>query len=166
MEYFDILHRIIRENERDYGSWNECRQRFELRYGSGEVNPMVTVHSRRLQSTEKVKDYYDAMVTLLRHTHMDLDAICATLTIGLPERYHLYFFGRKFESTHQWLRLAQEVEASFATQDNRRPKTNTAQADTRAQNAAQPSSKARDRSPPPTTPCRICKQRGIDAYHW
>lgn len=149
-------------------TWEECSQRFEYRFGTGEVEPMSAARKRSLRGDETVKQYYDAKVAVLRRTGINAYAMCTLLTEGLPERYQPYFVGRKLESALLWLELAQSVETALTATDNRRRlrDNNTGQTVGRQTTAGQQPTRQRNRSPPPPTPCRICQQRGIDAYHW
>ena len=110
---------------------------------------------------------------------MTVNAMCAALTEGLPLSYKSHFYGRRFQETLEWLRLAFDIEAdvnsnTFRPQNNRKPNTGRTLAATKADNGSdnafyhsRPSNRSQQqqtRKPP--YKCRYCERLGRTEFHW
>ena len=129
--------------ERDSLTWDEVREKFESRFGSGEMEPVTTAIRRRLKREETVKQYYDSKLPLLRRTGMTINGMCAILTEGLPQHYKPHFYGRQFDQTLDWLRLASDIEVDVNTNPFR-PQHQTYS----------------------SPQCKYCRNLGLTVYHW
>ena len=129
--------------DRNTLTWDEVRQKFESRFGSGETEPVTTAIRRRLKREESVKQYYDSKLPLLRRTGMTINGMCAILTEGLPQSFRPHFYGRRFEDTLEWLRLASDIEADV--------NSNTFRPQHQTHSSPQ---------------CKYCRDLGLTEYHW
>ena len=163
--------------ERTSLTWDEVRQKLEKRFGSGETEPLTTAIHRRLKREESIKQYYDSKLPLLHKTGMTVNAMCAALTEGLPQHYKSHFYGRRFEETLEWLRLASDIEADVNTNtfrpQNRKPNTGRTLSATKAEtgtnygrNQSRQPNRSQQQTRKPPYPCRFCQELGRTEIHW
>ena len=164
--------------EIDSLTWDEVREKFESRFGSGETEPVTTAIRRRLKREETVKQYYDSKLPLLRRTGMTINGMCAILTEGLPQHYKSHFYGRRFDQTLEWLRLASDIEVDVNNSNtfrpqNRKPNTGRTLTASKAEtgtnyghNQSRKPNRSQQQTRKPPYPCRFCQELGRTEIHW
>ena len=160
--------------DRNTLTWDEVREKFELRFGSGEIEPVVTATHRRLRREETIKQYFDSKLPILRKTGLPVNGMCALLTEGLPMSYKSHFYGRRFNDTLEWLRLASDIEADITSQQLRysydsRKQTEAHTFMSQPYNQNKPlgqQSKRFNSNEKPPYPCRYCQALGQTVFHW
>ena len=150
-------------------SWHTTKDRLIHRYGHTDIPPILAAMRRKLQRNELIKDYFDDKCRYLRlERGLSEEARTHILTEGLPDAYRQHFYGRRFASTTEWLKTAQDIEADrLRSTQSSRPQTSSHFTRTDAKPRPQSSniSSKRDKSKPPYA-CKICRDRGETAYHW
>ena len=150
-------------------SWHTTKDRFIHRYGHTDIPPILAAMRRKLQRNESIKDYFDEKCRYLRlERGLSEEARTHILTEGLPDSYRQHFYGRRFASTSEWLKTAQDIEADrFRPGQSSRPQTSSHF--TKTDNMSRPQSSnvssKRDKTKPPYA-CKICRDRGETAFHW
>ena len=152
-----------------------ARDLFRNRFGHSELPPMRAAINRRLIRSETIKDYYDDKCQHLRRAHMPEDQISDVLTEGLPDAYRPHFYGKRFQTPGEWLRLALDIEADVSAKSQsqkHRPSTHCQatikHCDEVSGSKPQQSSKQnrfQSKKKPPT-PCKFCTDLGQTNYHW
>ena len=94
-------------------SWAEAKNKLIASYGHSNLPPMIAASRRRLIRTDTIKTYFDEKSKLLRRTALTEPDIADMLTEGLPDTYRSHFYGRRFQSTTDWLQTAQDIEADL-----------------------------------------------------
>jgi transposase InsO family protein len=159
-------------------TWDDAKTKLTERFGHSELTPIAAASRRRLIKSETIRDYYDEKTRILRRikglTEQDMSDF---LTEGLPDCYRPHFYGRRFTTTSEWLRTAQDIEADL----NRRPhqhstksqgsnhfsrtvKQSTNQNNQNRNNRNNQTSGRSNRQPPYA--CKICRDKGLTEYHW
>ena len=145
--------------------WTEVRERFLARYGTATVAPIMAAEQRRMTPSDTVQTYAQDKMRLLRAflTDKQIDSALDALTGGMPPSYREILTAIRPKTYDDWLRTALSIENSRRVARNRwrevTPSVNVASQSNRQV-------RRRDESPPPPTPCRYCKERKIEAFHW
>ena len=152
-----------------------ARDQFRNRFGHSELPPMRAAINRRLIRSETIKDYYDDKCHHLRRAHMPEDQISDVLTEELPDAYRPHFYGKRFQTPGEWLRLALDIEADVSAKSQsqkHRPSTHCQatikHCDEVSGHKPQQNSKQnrfQSKKKPPT-PCKFCTELGQTNYHW
>ena len=152
-------------------SWLETKLRLVRRYGHSDIPPMLSAIRRPFQKNESIKSYFDDKCRYLRQEKGLLEATqTQLLTDGLPDTYRQYFYGKRFESTTEWLQTAQDIEADLSRAKHFYHSQSTAHFNrsdqlTKTQKPfVKNNGKAKDKKPP--YPCKICREQGITSFHW
>src|SRR5260370_1210640 len=97
------------------------------------------------------------------------------LTEGLPDSYRPYFYGRRFLTPGEWLRLALDIEADMTAKSyTRKPNpSNHCQATIKhcdQISGSKPNyknyNKDQSKQSKPYAACRFCQQIGLTEFHW
>lgn len=161
--------------ERGIKDWVAARKVLEDRFDATHVRPIVAAKDRLLGSDEKINDYYNEKMRLLRQTGLaDLDMV-ALLTEGLPQYYRTPLISGSPSTPTAWLTLALQLEKSFKRNERYKAPLRpigSYQAFNQASSQQQvhhvqekKKDKKVERKPP--APCKICKRKeNKELWHW
>ena len=139
--------------------WATVRERMIARFGQIIIRPMIAAHKRNLKSEESVQFYYEEKMNLIRQTTMTEEDRIACLTEGMPFHYHNHLISSNVRSTGEWLSKALQLESSMGKRRSTfKPLT--------PQAAFGTGKKIFDPKKKPDNPCRFCKAKGKELYHW
>ena len=152
--------------------WSQTRDKLIARYGHSDIAPMVAAIRRRLVKHESIKQYFDDKCRYLRQERgLSEAAQTQLLTEGLPDVYRHHFYGRRFNSTSEWLQTAQDIEADLNRQNRYFTHNQSSAHINRTDQHIAPKKpfvrtefKPKDKRPP--YPCKFCREQGITAFHW
>lgn len=142
-------------------SWSEVKRRMIARFGQIIIRPLIAAHKRILQSTENVQRYYEEKMDLMRQTTMTEEDMIASLTEGMPFSYHNHLISCGTATTGEWLSKALQFECSMGKRRNNYRPIHAEAAVADPQNK-----KSVDIKKKPLTPCRFCKEKGKELFHW
>ena len=159
-------------------TWDEAKDKLSSRYGHTDISPIVAASRRRLQRQENVKKYFDDKSKLLRKAGISEPNMADLLTEGLPQSYRSHFYGRRFKTIHEWLLLAQDIEADVNNSNTFRPqnrKPNTGRTLTASKsetgnnygrNQSRQPNRSQQQTHKPPYNCRYCQELGRTEFHW
>ena len=135
--------------------------------GEGKLK-MTAALKRRLGKGELIKDYYDEKAKLLRQASIPENQIANVLIEGLPDVYKPHFYGKRFQSTSEFLQLVLDIEADIKASSSHgqsKPKHDKSSHCVANIEHCHRSS-AKPEQAKPKWPCKYCKQKsGAENFH-
>lgn len=159
----DALTWYSQEVAKEKMTWQETSRKFIERYGITHVSAAVTSSKRTMTAGDTVQSYAQEKMRLLRLAGVPSESTLDLLTDGMPPAYQDVLYAREPKTFNEWLAVALKLESRRTMSHFRASDTRTGLPIARDTSRLGP---RRARSPPPPTPCRYCKNRGVNAYHW
>ena len=150
-------------------TWNEVKSRLISRYGHSDAPPVIAAIQRTLRSTETIRQYFDDKMRILRRINgLTEEERSDHLTHGLPDAYRTHFYGRRFGTTTDWLRCAQDIEADINRHSRRRNHSShfTDSKSSEEDNPFPQKKPFKIGEGVCTFPCKFCLDIGLHEVHW
>lgn len=158
-------------------TFNTIKAEMITRFNRDLVEPIIQVQNRKLKRDETVNDYFIEKIQVLRRTGLKESGQIAMLTDGMPQHFRTPLISARPTDTNAWLSLALDLETSF--RQNKKfnefagprtemvhmsDKTNKPQKKKVGLRNGSSTMGPNGRKPP--GPCRYCKSRGQENWHW
>ncbi|UYV81569.1 hypothetical protein LAZ67_20001557, partial [Cordylochernes scorpioides] len=139
--------------------WETFKQKFITRFGSTTATPLIDAQRRYLRRDESVNDYFQSKFRLLKQTSLSKVEQIQMLTEGLPAQWKISLAPIHFEDIETWVSATLKLEAAFGSiQKNSKLAFNDNKFKDHTSYVASP--------PKPPYPCRFCKMRNLNNFHW
>ncbi|UYV67856.1 hypothetical protein LAZ67_5002259 [Cordylochernes scorpioides] len=139
--------------------WVTIKQKFITRFGSSTATPLIDAHRRYLRRDESVNDYFQSKIRLLKQTSLSKVEQIQMLTEGLPAQWKISLAPIHFEDIETWVSATLKLEAAVSSiLKNSKPAFSYNKLKDPTSYVASP--------PKPPYPCRFCKMRNLNNFHW
>ena len=148
-------------------TWQTAKDILTARYGHSEVPSVMAAYQRTLRSNESIRQYYDEKTRILRRMAGLTEAERSDhLTHGLPDAYRSHFYGKRFNTTLDWLVCAQDIEADLNRHHRRVHSTHFTDSKSTQAKPFQNKPRVKIGEGKCPWPCKFCKELGLLEFHW
>ena len=143
--------------------WDTCKIKFIERFSIEHPSAYLTATNRKLQRGERIAEYYNDKLRLLRQTALSETDNVLQLNEGLPLHWRRNIQVTTKTSYADWLLLATQHENTLAKLENRSNARNKG----KTMYTSSSSKRIYNNLKKPSGPCKFClKQRQKKLFHW